>query len=577
MKTSQSKFQQIPKLYQQGRLSEAERLCEELIKLQPNHFDALHLLGVIACKTGRAEQAVRLLTKAANIEPAIADVHNNLGAALKDLKRFEDALKSYDRAIQLNPQYFEAHINRGNVLLLLTRPDKSLESYNRAKALKANSPKALIGCGNALYYLKRYNDAIATYKTVIAINDRLEDAWNGYGNALFELELFDDALKAYDQAVALNARLDTAWLGRGNTLFALTLYDQALLSYDKALTLAPEPALALNGRGNALVALVRYNEALIAFNDALSLEPSLEGAYVGRGNAYFGIKQLDKAIASYENAIDLKPESAKAWFGLGKVFDDLKRNVEAASAYDRAAAASADLIGLEGARFLSKLNICDWTEYDHARTEAIESVKNGKANVDPFAYLSIDGAASHQLWCARLWAGKHMPPSANPLWQNEVYNHDKIRVAYLSADFREHAVSYLLAGVFEQHDRDRFYTTAVSLQRDDSSRLQQRLKKAFDRYIDVSEKSDLEIAQLLCDLEVDIVVDLMGYTTESRTSIFRASRVRFRSTILGSLAQSELRISITLSPMKQLFRHHNRRIMQKKLFGCQIATCRMMQ
>src|ERR1700686_3191509 len=132
----QAKFMHGAALLQQGRLADAERIFGEVLHQQPNHFDALHLLGVIACQTRRTERGVELIRKAIGLNAKVAAAHSNLGNALKNLKRLEEALASYDRAIALKPDFVEARCDRGNALMELKRPEDALASYDRAIALK---------------------------------------------------------------------------------------------------------------------------------------------------------------------------------------------------------------------------------------------------------------------------------------------------------------------------------------------------------------------------------------------------------------------------------------------------------
>ena len=151
----QAKLDQGMALHRQGNLAEAERCYEEVLQRQPDHFDALHLLGIIARQTRRTERAVELIKKAIGLNPNVAVAHNNLGNALRDLKRPAEALASYDRAITLKPDYAEAHNNRGNALMDLKRPEEALASYDKAIALKPDNAEAHNNRGNALRELKR--------------------------------------------------------------------------------------------------------------------------------------------------------------------------------------------------------------------------------------------------------------------------------------------------------------------------------------------------------------------------------------------------------------------------------------
>ena len=222
-------------------------------------------------------------------------------------------------------------------------------------------------------------------------------------------------------------------------------------------------------------------------------------------------------------------------------FTDLKRYDEAFAAYDKALALKPDLAFVEGARLHSKMHLCDWSNFDTESRHLISSVKEGTVT-SPFTLLAVSASPEEQLQCAKLFATKRYPASDKPIWQGERYNHSRIRVAYLSADFRDHAASYLLVGMFEQHDHKRFETFGISFEPDNPSELLTRLKGSFDQFIDVKNQSDADVAKLLRAHEVDIAVDLMGYTAHSRTAI---------------MAHSSFRSSGKFS---RLSRHHGRRL-----------------
>jgi tetratricopeptide (TPR) repeat protein len=274
----QAKFEQALAFQQQGRLAEAERIYRKILRKQPNHFDALHLLGVIAKQTQRTEWAIELIGRAIRLNPNVAAAHNNLGNALVDLRRLTDALASYDRAIMLKPDYAMAHNNRGNVLHELKRPANALASYDRTIALNPDFPMA------------HYNRALA-----------LED-----------LKRPADALVSYDQAIALKPDYAEGYNNRGNALLDLNRPEDALASFDKALALNPNYAKACNDRGHVLLKLNRPEDALASFETAITLNPNLAEAHYNRGCALQELEPPDDALASYDRAITLKPNYVDA-------------------------------------------------------------------------------------------------------------------------------------------------------------------------------------------------------------------------------------------------------------------------
>jgi predicted O-linked N-acetylglucosamine transferase (SPINDLY family) len=179
------------------------------------------------------------------------------------------------------------------------------------------------------------------------------------------------------------------------------------------------------------------------------------------------------------------------------------------------------------------MRLCDWSNFDTECAHLISSVRDRKLNTTPFALLALPSSSDDQFQYAKLWTSNKYPPSQKPVWQGERYNHDRIRVAYLSADYRAHPVAYLIAELLERHDRSRFEIIGVSFGVDDRSEIRTRLVAAFDEFHDVTKKSDKEIAELLHDRQVDIAIDLTGYTQDYRLGIFGYRPVPIQANYLG--------------------------------------------
>jgi predicted O-linked N-acetylglucosamine transferase (SPINDLY family) len=179
------------------------------------------------------------------------------------------------------------------------------------------------------------------------------------------------------------------------------------------------------------------------------------------------------------------------------------------------------------------MSICDWRRFSEDIAAIAQGLHEGKRIVNPFINVQLSQSMADQLQCARIWTAHEAPVSPTPLWRGERYSHGKIRIAYVSADFHAHATSALMAGVFEQHDRSRFETVAISFGPDDRSAMRARVMGAFDRFIDVQTKSDGEIAQTLRQMEIDIAVDLKGYTKQNRSRIFAHRAAPIQVNYLG--------------------------------------------
>jgi tetratricopeptide (TPR) repeat protein/ADP-heptose:LPS heptosyltransferase len=279
---AQAGFQQGLALHQQGRLAQAGESYRQVLELQPEHADALHLLGVVAYQSGDPLQAVELIGRAIALNPGNANAHSNRGLALQGLTRPAEALESYDRALELKPDYAEAYSNRGNALKDLKRLDEALDSYDRALELKPD----------------------------------FAEAWNNRGFALQELRQLDEALESYDRAIELSPGYADAYCNRGNVLQELERLDEALVSYDRAVALDPGNAEAHYNRGLALQELKRLEDALESYDRAIELKPRYVDAYNNRGLVLKELKRLDEALDSYHRAVELKPDFADGHLNL---------------------------------------------------------------------------------------------------------------------------------------------------------------------------------------------------------------------------------------------------------------------
>jgi protein O-GlcNAc transferase len=518
---------------QRKNTKDALRLFDRALKISPHNADVLADKGKVLTQLGRHDEALLCYQQAVSINAGHWSALQNQGATLLLLKRFAEALVIFDRLLSMVPNYAPAFNNRGEALKELGHDEEAVASYRQATTLDPQDMEAWSNLGNGLFKLKRHDEAFGAYDKALALKPDLAEAWLGRANVFFDLKNYDKASGAYDKALSLKPDLAEAWLGRGNVFNKIKRHDEAFGAYDKALAQEPGLAGAWLGRGNVFFGLGRYDEAFAACDKTLALKPDLADAWLGRGNVFYELKRNDEAFGAYDKALALKSDFAEAWLGRGNVFFRLKRYDEAFDAYDKASSLEPSLIGLEGLRLHTKMHLCDWESFDAERVHLDSSVRNGNANATPFPFLATSSSPDDQLQCAKLWIADRFPAPEKPIWQGERFNHDRIRVAYVSADFRHQPMSYLLAGLFECHDRSRFETAAISLGPDDNSEIRKRLETALERFIDVAAYSDDQIAGLISELEVDILIDLMGFTAMARTGIFAKRPAPIQVSYLG--------------------------------------------
>jgi protein O-GlcNAc transferase len=254
-------------------------------------------------------------------------------------------------------------------------------------------------------------------------------------------------------------------------------------------------------------------------DEALKIDPNSPELWSNRGTAQVAAKRHEAALASFTRALQLNPGFLGAQANRAHVLFELQRYADAIPDYEALLARDPGHAYSAGNLVFCKLQCCDWRSFETDRRTMLARLRAGQRVFPPVLSLALLDSAADQLAAAQIVSRDKFPP-VRPLWRGEVYRHDRVRVAYVSADLHAHATAVLMAGVFELHDRRRFETIAISFGRDDRSRLRGRVEQAFERFIDVRVKSDAQIAQAIRDLEIDIAVDLKGYTSEARPALF---------------------------------------------------------
>ena len=253
--------------------------------------------------------------------------------------------------------------------------------------------------------------------------------------------------------------------------------------------------------------------------EALKLDPNSPELWSNRGTAQVAAKQPEAALASFTRALQLAPDFLGAIANRAHVLFELQRYAEAIPDYEKLLARDPGHAYSAGNLIFCKLQCCDWPSFEQDCKTTLARLRAGQRVVPPVLSAALLDSPADQLISAQLVARDKFPP-APPLWRGDTYRHERIRVAYLSADFHAHATAVLMAGVFEHHDRAKFEAFAISFGRDDGSPLRARLKQGVERFVDVRGQSDMDIARLMRGLEIDIAIDLKGYTSDARPAVF---------------------------------------------------------
>jgi predicted O-linked N-acetylglucosamine transferase (SPINDLY family) len=561
-------LQQAWGLYSGGERAEAEALCRSILSRQADNLGAMTLLGILLAQAGRLAEGAELLGNVAGRNPRDASAHNNHGNVLRSLGRYGQAIACYERAVSILPDYAEAHYNRGVALQDLRQYAQALASYDRALELKPAYASAWNNRGAALRALERSAEALASYERAIAVRPDYAEAHNNRGVAQQELGHLDEALASYERALLLRPQYAEAHNNRGSALQKRLRFDDALASYDRALACQPDYPEAHNGRGVVLISLERFEEALASFDRAIATRPDYAEAYGNRGAALRGLKRYPEALASCQRAVEIDPWCVDGYTNLGAIFIDLKsfndalacferalalrqdvsgyvsqgavlhelkRSEEAVASYQRALAIDPDAGFVLGTLRHLRMQICDWADYEGDVARIAAGIDRGRQMTRPFNVLSLlDSPALHrkasELAVQEFCTPRHPLPAIlrRP-------RHDRIRLGYFSADLHSHAVTVLTAELFETHDRSKFDITAFSLGANVRDETRTRIEPAFDRFLWVGAQSDWEIAELSRRLEIDIAIDLGGYTGDARPRIMALRAAPIQVSYLGYL------------------------------------------
>lgn len=409
------------------------------------------------------------------------------------------------QADALHQQGRTAEAERLCRLILTTRPGHAGALYLMGViALEAGKPEP------ALELLSR----------AVAIDP--DDAYHhlNFGVALFQTGRHAAALESYDQAIARDRSLFAALNNRASVLLVMGQAGAALDSVDRALAVRPRGVAAHLNRAQALLALGRSQEAFESFDRAVALAPDDPATIDQRGVALYRAGRLEAAAADYERILRTTPDHVEALSKHGAIMVDLKRHPEAALSFGRAYALTPDQPYLAGKLLHARLHTCDWRDYG-ALVEHIRAGVRAGLGVDaPLSFMNLPAAPADQLQCARIFVAEHVDAASAPLWRGERYDHGRIRLAYVSADLHQHVVTHVAARMFESHDRDRFEVIGVSLGPETDDPMRRRMKAAFETFIDARGLDDDALARLLREREIDIAVDLQGFTSNSRPGVF---------------------------------------------------------
>ena len=528
-------LQQGIQAFQSGNFDAANLILNEVLQKDINSADTIFELGIAYAKVNRFMEASAIFCCLQPYKNNDVRISYNLGLIYSLQGKHQLALEAYELALKIQPDDAEVLINKGSTCNDIKDYGCALDALDRAIQLRPDIPEAWLNKGIALSNLSLYLESIEAYNEAIKLAPGFHEAWSNVSVPLNKLKRFVEASEVCDKALSLKPDYAEAWSNKGVALNSLNLYEQAVSAYNEAIKLNPNWHEVWSNISVPLNKLMRFSEAADACDKALNLKPDYAEAWSNKGVTLNELRRFDEAITHYDQALKLKPDYAEAWSNKGVTLNELRRFDEAITHYDQALNINRNIDWVFGNLLHLKMKICNWKDFSHSLKYLSEKVMMGQKVAQPFLLLSLTGDGFLQKKASEIYVQNVCPKNSilGPIARRS-YS-EKIRIGYFSADFRSHAVSFLTAELFELHDKNRFEIIAFSFGEDDKSEIRSRLINSFDQFIDVRNFSDLEIAKLARDLQVDIAVDLGGYTNDSRVGVFSYRAAPLQIGYLGYL------------------------------------------
>jgi len=551
---------------QRGDHVKGIELIAKALRIAPNDFGAHSNLGLALAGAQRYDDAIASYDRAIAIKPDFYQAHYSRGIALGNLKRFGEAITSFRSALKLQPKNVQILYQLGLSLEAAGQLEEAVVHYDRALELDPRLADGWDTRGNALHALTRDDEALASYDKALSINPKSSRTQYNRGIALAALKRHEEAIASYDHALGLDPKLSVAWTNRGSSLITLRRLPEAIKSFDAALTIDEENVIALTGKAAALHYLGDYHHSLSICAQALARQPKATHALLVKAQNLYAMAQNAQALAAFDAVLAIQAGDADAWNGRGAVLHTMGRYDDALASFERALAARPDFpealashallmkvhrgeydvaltelkrsLALDPAQpFVPgellhlKMQAADWSSFSEDKSRLDEGVRAGLPVVRPFIYQAVSDSPADLQTCARIFSDRLFASPGARVFEDR--SHRKIRLGYVSGEFKEQATADLMAGLYEQHDRDKFEIIAIDNTGPDVSPMRKRLEAAFDKMLDISQLGDEESSQLIRAQQIDILINLNGYFGAPRTALFAQRSAPIQVNYLG--------------------------------------------
>lgn len=484
-----------------GQYDKAISWCQKALKVAPNLPEAWYNLGLAFAGKGQTQKAVDALLKTAALAPNDPDAQNSIGLQFISIGAYPEAERCLQQSLALAPNYV---LSLSNLGLLRNKQ-------------------------------KRFDVAESIFRKAIAIRPDFVPLYTNLGAALNAQRKFESAEMACRKAIEIDPQAAEAWSNLASSLCGRKRYEAAEAACRKAIEAHRFATEAWSNLSSALCGLHNYEAAETASRRAIEIDPKAPEAWINLAFALSGLKRHEAAAAACRQAIDIDPRAGEPWINLAFALRGLQRHAEAVECFRKGMAIVPDAEYCLGALVHTRMHVCDWTALETELGTLMQKVERGNKAAEPFIVLGLTANPSIQRKAAEIFVSDKFPENSElgPIPRRP--RQERIRIGYYSADFRDHAVSYLMAEVFELHDRTRFELTGFAFGRHSQDEMRRRVGSAFDRFLDVGDKSDRQVAEISRAMNIDIAIDLGGFTEDHRTGIFAMRAAPIQVSYIGYL------------------------------------------
>ncbi len=485
-------------LHGAGRLDEAAAAYVLVLASFPDDTETLSLLGALCGQQGKLEQAAVHLAKAVALDEKNVLTRVNLGRARRGLGQVTEALNEFDKALAIDPSSAEALFAKATTLL-----DQG-----------------------------RFEESIDVYDKLVALQPKHASAWLARGNALLSIGNTEAALSSYQKARQSNPTIADHHLNEGQALLALGRYQPAREAFDKAVQIDPNLLNAHLGRASALMKLHNVIGALVSAEKARQIQPDSATAYCLLGCGQFELGHFENAVTFLSHATQLQSNYAEAHFALGEALQRLGRSKEAAESFARVVDLKPNMDLAIGNMLTARMQECDWLDFEALSNHVVTRVRAGQAACHPLTIQAFCDDGSLLRRCAEIVAGKYHPPGTRNITRARFRQSGKIRVGYLTGQFSDPTFVSVFLPIINNHDRSAFELIGIDSGFDDGSDMRKQIKASFNGRLSVTDLSDMDAALRIAAMELDLLIDLGGFSGNARPNILAQRPVALQAGFL---------------------------------------------